>query len=208
MRDNMKIGRTPSYRFYISGEAVITDWRGVFTEYPQAKDIKAAIWLDIEALESSDAEHHLEEASDYRQLLEVVRHITPITTPEGRHDVMVAGVLIGTVTIEHEAIFSPVSESMMPDLTDTSEIPSVEKLDEYSLPILEEHITTDPRSGEKWPAMDDDGLVDPMTGGSVMPVERNPDAGVGFQVIKEVIFNKAGKVVRTTKRETPLEEDF
>ena len=112
MRDDMKIRRVPSYRFRITGEANKTVWSGTFTEYPKNKDVEAAMWLDIEALESSDTEHHLEEASDYRQLLEVVRHYAPTcrTYYGEQKEVIVAGVVLGEVTIGHEAIFSPVEE--------------------------------------------------------------------------------------------------
>lgn len=110
MRDGMKISRKPSYTVRIeTAIGRLAVWSGLFTEYPQVEDIKAAIQLDIDALWSSGYECHFWEGEGYTRLLEVVESIDT-SAPGGSREIRAAGVLIGFFTIYHEAIFSPVEE--------------------------------------------------------------------------------------------------
>ena len=76
-------------------------WAGLFIEMPDSQQIEEALCLDIAKLDP-DIEHEFDQAVALRPLLEIL----PLYV--GEDDVRVAGVLIGSVTIESIPGFAPV----------------------------------------------------------------------------------------------------
>jgi len=107
MSDEKKLQRSNSFKVCLSGLGLKVTWLGLFSVYPQGRDIEEAIRLDVTALQASGREHELEEAKGLLKLLEIVKLLSPISTPGESQDVMVAGVLVGRLNIFHEAMFIP-----------------------------------------------------------------------------------------------------
>ena len=225
-------------------------WAGLFNFEPNAEDVATAIRKTIKELDE-DVEHENDMIESLKQTLELVT----LKKSEVLGPVHIAGTLVGEISLTIVKIFVSEPQSMMPlpveevqaqaqawrdaipELTDTSELTDISEVVQARVDAgqfdaeLEEHLTTDPRTGEEWPSakiqtsegeitltesqrrnlasehMRGDGLVDPVTGGSVMPVKGNPNAGVGFQVTGQKII-----ITDTQKRALAnirgMEEDF
>lgn len=106
-------------------------WVGLFNFKPNSKDVAAAMRRDISELDE-EVEHEYDDIQNLRQTLELVT----LQTPELPGEVKIAGTYVGKISITLIKVYTKEQVAAIPlNPCDAA---------------LEEALTTDPRSGEKW----------------------------------------------------------
>lgn len=162
--------------FRINVEPVIgVPWNGLFNFKPNAEDVATAMRQDIAELDE-EVEHEADMIQHLRQTLELVTFYTPALLGE----VVIAGTPVGEISITVIRVFEQAQQSMMPvyadnpvEITDKPQNPCGEVVLDASdmtnngkvqselwrgVPegtpaddlTLEEHVLTDPRTGENF----------------------------------------------------------
>jgi hypothetical protein len=136
MPDGMKIERVRLFQVTIDPAACIGSWTGLFIEQPGPREILAAIYIDIDELDSG-----VEHEADCIQMLRDITDLVRVADRDMYRRITVAGTFLGEISSQLIKGFSLEPESMMPKV---SVLPACET-------SLGELLTTDPRTGEKYP---------------------------------------------------------
>lgn len=168
------------YKIIVEPYESIT-WEGLFNFKPSVADVIDAIRQDISELDP-ETEYEFDMIQGLRQTLELMTLHVTTHVEELSREVKIAGTFVGDISLSTIEVFGKEEQSAspmtmlnlpelrsdrVPELTDTSELIDVSELvqqradagqfggeqpDEYSAEALEELVTTDPRTGEKWPS--------------------------------------------------------